>query len=170
MVYSGEDWAPGPDCWYQWYGDGTNLDPGCTLPTEPRVGWQTTNTFRAAPTPHTPASGADPAVRFVDACEVHCDEGSLRYAVQPGNLAEKPVTGPMRLEVYGLRGDERVLLSVDYLDGIPAAAWLEPRVYHIDPEGGFDDLVAELHPEGWELRDQCDDDNDSVRLGRSVCR
>jgi len=111
VVHSSDAWAPGPSCWPSYAFDGTNINPDCSIPRDPTPPGLAGNTYRAVPSrPAPPREGADLAVRFVEVCELECDDFRARVTVQVGNLGLLPVEEPVRFEIYGIRGGEWVLL------------------------------------------------------------
>jgi len=175
IVVSSDRWVPGPSCWSRKLGDisapyydGVNLGPGCTLPDPSTPSWKGPNVLNAVPSIHQPGDGTDLSIRIADACDLECGDGLLKFTVQPGNLGTVDAPGPARVDVYGERDGQDHLLTSEFVGSIPAATWLAGLSFAVQVDGSFDDLRAEIHAEGW-AGQQCDEDNDVHRLGRSLC-
>lgn len=162
-------WAPGPRCWPHFDYDGVSLDEDCRVPLDPEPAWRTNNSFRAAPSLDIArAQGSDLTVRLLDVCDVDCADEGLRIALQVGNLGARAILRPVVVEVYGITAEGRDLLLQDRFAEVPAATWIEGRSYRIPDSAAYEDIEVEVRADGWSHL-QCNDDNDTVRLGRAVC-
>lgn len=171
VAFTGEDhgWAPAPSIWNQPAFNGANIDPNGRVPPLTTRAASAGNRYRAIPAAQSSrGAGSDLTVRIVDVCEYECEEGWGYATVQVGNIGTRAIDGPIGMELYGFRGNERTLLAYEFYRSIPAERWLPSHTYAFEVGEPFDDMWAFVYPEGWSLN-QCSERNDAAAWPAQVC-
>ncbi len=165
-------WVPGRHVWNQHHFSILNINDDLSIPTYSQPNWPEYNTFRSADLRANDGLGTlqvDALPYVVDICEVECGEGTVQVVFQGANHGLADATDGVNLALYAedASGNRTLLEVVPGETLLRAGFTTEGYPVTIDmtdiPTGTLI-LVADDDGTGMGVIEECDEDNNEVRL------
>jgi len=167
-----EGWAPARQVWNQHAYWITNVNDDLTIPSPTPQNWPEYNSFRSGDLRVNAGQGAKyvDAKPFVhDICEVECGEGTVQVALSPNNEGLADAIDGVNLAVYAEQTDgSRVLIEALSAEDLHRAGYTTEGIVlelaMTDLPTGTLILVADDDGTGMGVIEECDEDNNELRL------
>jgi hypothetical protein len=165
-----DSWAPARPVWNQHGYAVTNVNPDATIPANPKVNWDSYNTFRSGDIIAGQGGGLADLVAVIDEVCTECGEGRIVVHARVANQGTAEVRDPFVVSLYAVTSDgvsER-LQSQQIEPPVEAGSSLPTLVFDakLTSEGAWD---IHVKVDDGSVVSECKEKNNTAKTSEAVC-